>query len=148
MPPEELTPDQVLRAVAGLEAAWADDDDALAALVRGGHGEQPLAVLIAEFGASRLQTMVLIVAGIPNMDGADRQEALAELREGVIAHMTTVALSMMSGWALSAGDDVQATGDLARHVLQALLSFTTDGDDPQEVRALFAHLRADALAHS
>ncbi|MGW3653626.1 hypothetical protein [Streptomyces sp. NPDC000878] len=62
--------------------------------------------------------------------------------------MTTVPLSMMDGWALSAGDDVQANGNLARHVLRAILSFTTDGDRPQEVQALFAHLRADAIAHS
>jgi hypothetical protein len=73
---------------------------------------------------------------------------MAELREGLISHVTTVALSMLDGWARSAGEDVQATGDLARRVLQALLSFTTDGDDAQEVQALFAHLRADALAHS
>ncbi|MGV9884537.1 hypothetical protein [Streptomyces sp. NPDC003006] len=64
-----LTPDQVMRAVAALEAAWANDDDALSALARGGHDEQPLAMLIAEFGASRLQTMVLIVTDIPNPDG-------------------------------------------------------------------------------
>lgn len=121
-----LTPDQAMRAVATLEAAWADDD-ALAALKRSGHGEQPLAV---------------------GLDGVDQQEALAVLREGLISHMTTVALSMTSGWALTAGEDIQATGDLARRVLQAMLSFTTDGDDPQEVRALFAHLRADAVAHS
>ncbi|MGV9884538.1 hypothetical protein [Streptomyces sp. NPDC003006] len=62
--------------------------------------------------------------------------------------MTTVALSMMSGWACCAGDDVQATGGLARRVLQALLAFTTVGDDPQEVRALLADLRAYARAHS
>lgn len=36
---------------------------------------------------------------------------------------------------------------LARHVLRALLSFT-GRDDPEGVRALLAHLRADALAHS
>lgn len=137
-----------MRAVAALEAAWADDDEALAALIRSGHGEQPLAVLIAQYGTSRLQTMVLLATGIADLDGDDRQEALAELREGLVSHMTTVALSMMDGWALSAGDDVQATGNLARHVLRAILSFTTDGDRPQEVQALFAHLRADAIAHS
>ncbi|MFD4604358.1 hypothetical protein ACFWPQ_40875 [Streptomyces sp. NPDC058464] len=143
----ELTPDQVMRVVAALQAAWSDDNDALAALVRGGHDEQPLAALIAEFGVSRMQTMVLIATGISDQDGADRQEALTE-SEGLILHMTTVAVSMVSGWALSASGDVQATGDLARHVLQAILSFTSDGDNPQEVQALFAHLRADALAHS
>ncbi|WP_411140934.1 hypothetical protein [Streptomyces sp. x-80] len=31
-----------------------------------------------------------------------------------------------------AGEDVQAIGDLARRALRALLSFTTDGDDPVE----------------
>ncbi|WP_404200416.1 hypothetical protein [Streptomyces tauricus] len=144
----ELTADQVMRVIAALEAAWAGDDDALAALARGGGGEQPLAVMVAQYGASRVQSMLLVVTGIAGLDGADQQEALAELRQGLISHMTTMALSMMDGWARSAGDDVRATGDLARRVLQAILSFTTDGDDPEQVRALFAHLRADAVAHS
>jgi hypothetical protein len=144
----ELTPDQVLRAVAALEAAWAGDDGALVVLIQSGHGERPLAELVAQYGASRLQSMVLVVTGIADLDEVDQQEALAELREGLISHMTSVALSMMSGWARAAGEDVQATGDLARRVLQAILSFTKDGEDPQEVRALFAHLRTDAVAHS
>ena len=92
--------------------------------------------------------MVLLVTGIHDLGGPDRQEALAALRGGLISHMTTVAVSLMSGWALSAGTDVQATGDFGRRVLRVLLSFTTDGDDPQAVRALFADLRADALAQS
>ncbi|MFF3484169.1 hypothetical protein ACFYXC_12915 [Streptomyces sp. NPDC002701] len=118
----ELTSDQGMRVVAALEAAWADDSDALAALVRGGHGERALAVLVAQYGASRVQSMLLVVTGIADLEGADQQQALAQLREGLVSHMTTVALSMMSGWARSAGDDVQATGDLARHVLQAILT--------------------------
>ncbi|MFI1416084.1 hypothetical protein ACH4Y0_40170 [Streptomyces sp. NPDC020707] len=144
----ELTADQVMRVIAALEAAWAGDDDALAALARRGGGEQSLAVMVAQYGASRVQGMLLVVTGIAGLDGADQHKALAELRQGLISHMTTVALSMMDGWARSAGDDVRATGALARHVLQAILSFTTDGDDPEQVRALFAHLRADAVAHS
>ncbi|MBQ0855661.1 MULTISPECIES: hypothetical protein [Streptomyces] len=146
--PAELTADQVMRVIAALEAAWAGDDEALAALAGGGQGEQSLAVMVAQYGASRVQSMLLVVTGIAGLDGADQQKALAELRQGLIAHMTTVALSMMEGWARSAGDDVRATGDLARRVLQAILSFTTDGDDPERVRDLFAHLRADAVAHS
>ncbi|MFE9687853.1 hypothetical protein [Streptomyces sp. NPDC006285] len=144
----ELTADQVMRVIAALEAPWSEDSDALAALVRGGPGEEPLAMLVARYGASRVQNMLLVVTGIAHLEGADQQRAMAELRQGLISHMTTVALGMMSGWARAAGEDVQATGDLARHVLQAILSFTTDGDDPQQVRALFAHLRADALDHS
>ncbi|MER5561181.1 hypothetical protein ABT071_21510 [Streptomyces sp. NPDC002506] len=144
----ELTPDQILRVVAALEAAWGGDEDALAALVRGGQREQPLAQLITQYGASRLQSMLLVVTGINRLDGPDLQEALSAFREGLISHVTTIALSMMDGWAHTAGDDVRATGELARQVMRALLSFTTDGDDPREVQALLAHLRANAVAHS
>ncbi|MER7682182.1 MULTISPECIES: hypothetical protein [unclassified Streptomyces] len=147
MPPE-LTPDQVMRAVAALEAAWARDDDALAALVQSGHGERPLAELVAQYGASRLQTVVLVATGIAHLDGAEQQEALTQWREGPLSHVTTVAMSTMSGWARAAGEDVGATGDLARHALQAILSFTTIGDDPQDLRTLFAYLREDAVAQS
>ncbi|MFJ2263506.1 hypothetical protein ACIOKD_35285 [Streptomyces sp. NPDC087844] len=118
--PSELTSDQVMRVVAALEAAWADDRGALAALVRGGHGEQPLAVLVAQYGASRAERALLFVTGIAGIEGADRQEALAQLRKDPLKRMTTVALGMRCGWARSAGDDVRATGDLARHVLRAL----------------------------
>ncbi|MEU3957366.1 hypothetical protein AB0F45_34550 [Streptomyces achromogenes] len=48
---------------------------------------------------------------------------------------------------MSAGEDVRATGDLARHVLRALL-YLTGSDDPAGARALLVLLRADALAHS
>ncbi|MFE2106830.1 hypothetical protein ACFXAF_13295 [Kitasatospora sp. NPDC059463] len=54
----------------------------------------------------------------------------------------------MLGEPRGAGSDAQAVGDLARAVLQAMLSFTGDGDDETEARALFDFLRADALAHS
>ncbi|MBQ0850226.1 hypothetical protein J8N05_18695 [Streptomyces sp. BH-SS-21] len=144
----ELTADEVMRVIATLEAAWADEDDALAVLVGGGQSELPLAVLVARYGASRVQNMLLVVTGIARLEGAEQDRAVAELRQGLISHMTTVALSMISGWATSAGDDVQTTGDRARHVLQAILSFTTDGDDPEQVRALLTHLRTDAPAHS
>ncbi|WP_329525222.1 hypothetical protein [Streptomyces sp. NBC_01462] len=147
MPPE-LTPDQVMRAVAALEAAWASDDDALATLVQSGHGERALAELVAQYGASRLQTVVLVATGIAHLDGAEQQEALTQWREGPVSHVTSVAMTMMSGWARAAGEDVQSTGDLARHALQAILSFTAIGDDPQGVRSLFAYLREDAVAHS
>ncbi|MEU2441808.1 hypothetical protein ABZ595_37350 [Streptomyces rubradiris] len=145
--PSELTPDQVLRVVAALEAAWGGDDDALAALVRGGSGERPLAVLIAEFGESRLLKMVLVVLGIEGLEGADLERAVAEYGQSITPHLLGVASGLMAGWALSAGEDVRATGDLARHILRALLYFT-GSDDPEGVRALLAHLRTDALAHS
>lgn len=145
--PSELTPDQVLRVIAALEAAWDGDDHALAALMRGGSVEQPLAALVAEFGESRLLKMVLAVTGIDGLEGAELERAVAEYGQSLTPHLLGVASGLMSGWAVSAGEDVRAIGDLARHVLRALLSFT-GRDDPEGVRALLAHLRADALAHS
>ncbi|MEU3953589.1 hypothetical protein AB0F45_14915 [Streptomyces achromogenes] len=145
--PSELTPDQVLRVIAALEAAWNGDDDALAALARGGSGEQPLAVLVAEFGESRLLKMVLAATGIDGLEGTELEQAVAEYRQSITPHLLGVASGLMASWAASAGEDVRTTGDLARHVLRALLSFT-GRDDPEGVRALLAHLRADALAHS
>ncbi|MFE9688157.1 hypothetical protein, partial [Streptomyces sp. NPDC006285] len=76
----ELTADQVMRVIAALEAAWSEDSDALAALVRGGPGEEPLAMLVARCGASRVQNMLLVVTGIAHLEGADQQRAMAELR--------------------------------------------------------------------
>ncbi|MFE9687318.1 hypothetical protein [Streptomyces sp. NPDC006285] len=131
--------------VAALEAAWAGDEHAVAAVVR---GEQPLAVLVAQYGGSRLQGIMLDVTGIADLEGDEQQEALNQLRQGLISHMTTTALSMMPAWALSAGEDVRVTGDLVRSVLEALLSFITDGDDLREVRALLDHLRADTLGET
>ncbi|MFD0393319.1 hypothetical protein ACFQ3Z_15925 [Streptomyces nogalater] len=136
----------MLRVIAALEAAWADNDDALATLMRGGPSETPLAALVAQYGASRVQTTILVITGITKLNGAALDEAMAQFRQGLVAHMTSVALSGMSGWAATAAEDVRATGDLARHVLRTLLSLVADGDDPESVRALFAHLRADAVA--
>jgi hypothetical protein len=123
----ELTADQVMGVIAAWEAAWADDSGALVALMRGGQGEQSSAVLVAQYSAGRVQSMLLVVTGIAGMDGADRQRALAELRQSLVSHMTTMALRMMSGWARNADDDIPATRDLARHVLQAILSLLQSG---------------------
>ena len=144
----ELTPDQILRAVAALEAAWTHDDIALAALARGGHEEESLAVLVAEYGSTALKTMVLVAAGLQDLEEADQQEAMEAFREGLVSHTTMLAVGMLQGWALSAGGTVEATGDFARGLLKALLTFATDGDDDEDVLAFIALLRADALANS
>lgn len=61
----------------------AGDEAASAAVVGGGHGEQPLAVLVGQYGASRLQSMMLTATGVADLDGAERQQALTRLREGL-----------------------------------------------------------------
>ncbi|MFJ2781581.1 hypothetical protein [Kitasatospora sp. NPDC087315] len=149
MPSPILTPDQILRAVAALEAAWSHDDDALVALARTGPGEQPLAVLVGDYGTLMLETMLLTVTGIRDLpEGKDRPSAVEEFNGHLAGHLAELTTVFLRGWARTAGSDAQAAGDLARAVLQTILSFTTDGDDRTEVQALLDHLRANALAHS
>ncbi|MEU7561056.1 hypothetical protein [Streptomyces eurythermus] len=103
--------------------------------------------MVAGFGESRLLKTVPAVTGIDGLEGAELERALVEYGQSLTPNLLGVASGLMSGWAASAGEHVRATGDLARHILRALLSFT-GSDDPEGVRALLAHLRADALAHS
>ncbi|MFF2751336.1 hypothetical protein ACFVVA_38095 [Kitasatospora sp. NPDC058048] len=143
-----LTPDQILRAVAALEVAWAGDDDALAALAQDVPGEQPLAVLVAEYGTLMLENTLLTITGIRGLPEAEQQEAIEVFNGTLNGHQAELAAGFLQGWARSTGSGAHAVGDLARAVLRALLSFTTDGDDETEVHALLDFLRADALAHS
>ncbi|MFF9647315.1 hypothetical protein [Kitasatospora aureofaciens] len=143
-----LTPDQVLRAVAALEAAWGGNDEALAALAQDVPGEQQLAVLIGEYGTLMLETMLLTVTGTRGLPEAQRKEAVGEFTGSLNGHVAELAAGFLRGWARNADSSVRAIGGLARAVLQALLSFTTDGDERTELQALLDYLRADALANS
>ncbi|MFI0242919.1 hypothetical protein [Streptomyces sp. NPDC016845] len=86
------------------------------------------------------------MTGIPAMDQALQQEALAELRQGMIWYLLEVAVQMLDGWARAAGDDVAATGELARRLVHVILSFTTDGADPDALCAFFAGRRVPYAA--
>ncbi|MFE7560815.1 hypothetical protein [Kitasatospora sp. NPDC057500] len=124
------------------------NDDALAALARDVPGEQPLAVLVAGYGTLMLENTLLTVTGIRALPEAEQQEAIEVFNGTLSGHQAELAAGFLHGWARSTGSGAQAVGYLARAVLQALLSFTDNGDDETEVRALFDFLRADALAHS
>ncbi|MEV4342171.1 hypothetical protein [Streptomyces sp. NPDC049590] len=91
--------------------------------------------------------MVPAVTGDEGLEGTELERAVAEYRQSLTPHLIGGASGLMSGWVVSAGEDVRASGDLARHVLRAPLSFM-GRDDPEGVQALLARLRADALAHS
>ncbi|MFF7459597.1 hypothetical protein [Kitasatospora sp. NPDC008115] len=131
-----LTPDQILRAVAALESAWTRDDNALAALAQDVPGEQPLAVLVASYGTLVLENTPLTVTGIRTLPEAERQEAVEVFNGTLNGHQAELAAGFLHGWARSAGTDVHAVGDLARAVVQAVLSFTDDGDDARDVKGL------------
>ncbi|MEU7560384.1 hypothetical protein [Streptomyces eurythermus] len=105
---------------------------------------------LAEFGESRLLKMVLAVTGIDGLEGAELERALAEYGQSLTPHLLGVAVWLGSDDQLGSERRRRTSG---RPVISpamscaALLSFT-GRDDPEGVRALLAHLRADALAHS
>jgi hypothetical protein len=142
----ELSPDEVLRAINALEAAWKRDDDALAALGGSGVGKQPLAQLIARYGASAVERTALVSIGAGHLPRAEAELALMESGDGLGHHMLILLGLTLANWAADARDDVQATGALGRSVLQTMLSFGHGDEESRnlEVTLVFAGLRAGA----
>ncbi|MFE0458581.1 hypothetical protein ACFW1A_04870 [Kitasatospora sp. NPDC058965] len=132
-----MTPDETLRALAALEAGFKRDDQALAALARRAPDEPGLPVLVADFGVLTLDTLVLLASGL-----AGRPEADEFLRTNVTARMCAALGRTWTGWA--AGADDGASGEIARAVIDGILSFT-EGAGEQHVLPLLAALRDQAL---
>jgi hypothetical protein len=132
-----VTPDETLRALAALEAGFKRDDEALAALAPCAPDETALPVLIADYGIQTLTAMVLLAAG--TTEPAELDELL---ETNVTARMCAALGRTWAGWAASAADE--ASGGLARAVIDAVLSFTEGGGD-EHVLPLLAGLRAQAL---
>ncbi|WP_371494077.1 hypothetical protein OG871_03185 [Kitasatospora sp. NBC_00374] len=138
-----MTPDETLRALATLEAAWTHDEQAVAALAQRGPGEPTLPVLVADYGDLVLQSLVTLALGIDESEGDEGAEAASEaMRTDVTARMCTVLGRTLRTWA--AGADDGAAADIARAVIAAILNFTEDADE-SDVLPLLTALRAKAL---
>ncbi|WP_280728214.1 hypothetical protein [Kitasatospora sp. MAA4] len=138
-----MTPDEVLRALAALEAAWKHDDTALAALAQRGPDEVSLPVLVADYGDTTLQALLTLAY---RADGLTDPDELDErLRVDVTARVCTSIGRTLTSWAATAPDE--AAGDVARAVLDAIVNFT-EGADEDKVLPLLAALRASALLKS
>ncbi|MFE9427542.1 hypothetical protein ACFYNO_31740 [Kitasatospora sp. NPDC006697] len=132
-----MTPDENLRALAALEAGFRRDEAALAALSQRAPDEAALPVLLAAYGVRTLDAMVLIASGT-----TDPAELDTLLQQNVTARMCATLGRTLTSWAAEAPD--AASGDIARAVIDAILSFTQNGDESC-VLPLLAGLRAQAL---
>ncbi|WP_035791911.1 hypothetical protein [Kitasatospora mediocidica] len=135
-----MKPDEVLRALAALEAAWKRDDVALAALAQRGPDEAALPVLVADYGDMTLQALLTLAFRADGLTDPDELEE--RLRVDVTARVCTSIGRTLTSWAATAPDE--SAGDIARAVLDAIVNFT-EGADEDKVIPLLTALRATAL---
>ncbi|WP_329560901.1 hypothetical protein [Kitasatospora sp. NBC_01266] len=144
----ELTRDEVLRALAALEAGWQHDEHALAVLGERRGDERTLPALLALYGERTLRALLTLAVG--GQDGLSSQQALdaaEELDRSVVGRISGVLGEALESWAQAAGDDSSAAGQIARTVIGAIAAVSQDaeGDD---VLPLIAALRAQTLRES
>ncbi|MFF0410624.1 hypothetical protein ACFYUY_09310 [Kitasatospora sp. NPDC004745] len=143
-----MTVDESLRALAALEAAWKDDDEALAALAAGGADERALPALVAAYGEHAMDTLMALALGLRS---SMSDEEIAELSDAVGstigARMSTLLTRALKTWGeLADRDDLTATRAIAHAVIDAMRAVTED-PSRTEVLPLLATFRSYALAH-
>ncbi|MFE4477607.1 DUF2637 domain-containing protein [Kitasatospora sp. NPDC056789] len=79
-----LTADEALRALAALEAAFKDDDEALTALAASGPGERPLPALVAAYGEHAMDTLMALAFGLR---ATMSDEEIAEISDAVSSNI-------------------------------------------------------------
>ncbi|MER7757286.1 hypothetical protein [Kitasatospora sp. NPDC097643] len=141
-----LTVDEALRALAALEAAWKDDDEALSALAAGGADEQPLPALVAAYGEHAMDTLMALAFGLRS---SMSDEEIAELSDAVSANigarMSALLTQTLKSWgAAAANDDLAVTKAIARAVIDAMRAVTEE-PSKTEVLPLLATFRTYAL---
>ncbi|MFD8703094.1 hypothetical protein ACFV1W_10800 [Kitasatospora sp. NPDC059648] len=141
-----LTVDEALRALAALEAAWKDDDEALSALAAGGADERPLPALVAAYGEHAMDTLMALAFGLRS---SMSDEEIAELSDAVSANigarMSALLTQTLKAWGtVSAPDDLSVTKIIAHTVIDAMRAVTED-PSKTEVLPLLATFRNYAL---
>ncbi|MGW6916617.1 hypothetical protein ACWGB8_22740 [Kitasatospora sp. NPDC054939] len=140
-----LTDEESLRALAALEAAWREDEEALAALAARRPEEQPLPLLLARYGEFTVTNILALAFGINGeMSAEEFDEASERLARNVVARICSVLSETQQAWAASAGDDVDAAREIARSVIDAILAVTEGGVDGS-VLPLLGALRQHVL---
>ncbi|GHF65958.1 hypothetical protein GCM10018790_49730 [Kitasatospora xanthocidica] len=141
-----LTVDEALRALAALEAAWKDDEEALSALAAGSVEEQPLPALVAAYGEHAMDTLMALAFGLRSTMS---DEELAEISDAVSsnigARMSALLTQTLKTWGtLAAPDDHTVTKIIAHTVIDAMRAVTED-PSKTEVLPLLATFRSYAL---
>jgi hypothetical protein len=139
-----LTRDDTLRALAALEAAWREDEQALAALA-GGPDERPLPVLLATYGHRTMQALLALACGGSIELTSEETDALLDrMSRNTVVQLSGVLDDVLAAWAGCAGHDAAAAGHIGRTVIAAVAAVSrTDSGD--EVLPLLAALRAQTL---
>ncbi|MFJ2867647.1 hypothetical protein [Kitasatospora sp. NPDC087314] len=141
-----MTVDESLRALATLEAAWKDDDEALSALATGGADERSLPALVAAYGEHAMDTLMALAFGLRS---SMSDEEIAELSDAVSsnigARMTALLTQALKTWGtLAPPDDLAVTKAIAHAVIDAMRAVTEDPSQT-EVLPLLATFRTYAL---
>ncbi|MFJ7243589.1 hypothetical protein ACIQWA_02965 [Kitasatospora sp. NPDC098652] len=141
-----LSMDEALRALAALEAAWKDDDEALVALAASTAGEQSLPALVAAYGEHAMDTLMALAFGLRS---SMSDEEIAELSDAVSANigarMSALLTQTLKAWGtVTAADDLTVTKVIAHTVIDAMRAVTED-PNKTEVLPLLATFRSYAL---
>ncbi|MFE3502041.1 hypothetical protein [Kitasatospora sp. NPDC059160] len=130
-----LSMDEALRALAALEAAWKDDDEALVALASGTAGERSLPALVAAYGEHAMDTLMALAFGLRS---SMSDEEIAELSDAVSANigarMSALLTQTLKAWGtLTPADDLTITKVIAHTVIDAMRAVT---EDPNKTKVL------------
>ncbi|MFD4537754.1 hypothetical protein ACFWNL_32285 [Kitasatospora sp. NPDC058397] len=141
-----MTVDESLRALAALEAAWKDDDEALSALAAGGADERSLPALVAAYGEHAMDTLMALAFGLRSTMS---DEELAELSDAVSsnigARMSALLTQTLKTWGtLAPRDDLAVTKAIAHAVIDSMRAVTEDPSQT-EVLPLLATFRTYTL---
>jgi hypothetical protein len=140
----ELTRDETLRALAALEASWRHDDQALEALGAAGDYEQPLPVLLADYGHRTLRALLTIAFSGGNATAEDMPELTEQMRSNAIYRLSEVLGDALTVWGDSADSSPAAAGDIGRTVMAAIVA-VSQSNTGEDILPLLAALRAHTL---
>ncbi|GAA1956391.1 hypothetical protein GCM10009738_32950 [Kitasatospora viridis] len=140
----ELTRDETLRALAALEASWRHDEQALEALAAVGEFEQPLPVLLADYGHRTLQALLTIAFSGSDTTPEEALRLTEQMRENAIYRLSEVLGEALEVWGGAADGSSAAAGQIGRVVVSAIVavSQSNTGDD---ILPLLAALRTHTL---
>ncbi|WP_395297594.1 hypothetical protein ACF9IK_32205 [Kitasatospora hibisci] len=143
-----LTVDEALRALAALEAAWKDDDEALTALAAGGPGERALPALVAAYGEHAIDTLMALAFGLrSSMTDEELEELTDAVSSNIGARMSALLAQTLCVWGeTAAADDLAVTKVIACTVIDAMRAVTEE-PSKTDVLPLLATFRTYALSH-
>ncbi|MFJ9692268.1 hypothetical protein [Kitasatospora sp. NPDC101183] len=141
-----LTMDEALRALAALEAAWKDDDEALAALATCGAEERGLPALIAAYGEHAMDTLMALAFGLRATMSEEEMVDLSDaVSSNIGARMSALLTRTLKAWGTAAeADDLRVAKVIAHTVIDAMRAVTED-PSKTEVLPLLATFRTYAL---